>query len=511
MSVARKIISNTFSQVAGKAIVAVLSVVVVKILANYLGKSGYGEYATIYEFLAFFGVIADLGLFTIAVREMSKMPEKKAEIFGNTLTLRTLLTTFAMLLGALAAFLIPKYSGTFMPKGIAIAAIATWFVILSGTVSTILQVVLRMEFHAIALVIGKIFTVFIILIITKIWHPVVTEKAFYELIWAGVVGSGVTFLITLLVVKKFVKIKFLFDKDLSKKLIEQALPFGIALILNTIYFRLDIIIFSLILPRSIDGVCTYKFCADTEAGSYAVAVRMLEVLIIIPLFFMNSVLPVLSQHIQNKSKRLREILVHSYHFLFATGIAGAIGAFVIARPIAKLISSEEFLSNSQEGIYGSDTALRILMIAMFFTFLTTFFGFALIALGHQKKLLWINLIAVLFNLFSNLYVIPRFGLAGAATTSVISEFLILIMVFYALKKTTKEFKPEYATSLKFLLSAIIMGIFTYLFYNFLADKIGEVLSLVIVIFSSVILYSTLLFLTKAVSKEMLNVLKKSTK
>jgi O-antigen/teichoic acid export membrane protein len=72
MSLARKILSNTASQVAGRFATAFLAVVVVKILTVYLGQSGYGQYATIYEFLAFFGAFADFGIFTIAVREMSR-------------------------------------------------------------------------------------------------------------------------------------------------------------------------------------------------------------------------------------------------------------------------------------------------------------------------------------------------------------------------------------------------------------------------------------------------------
>ncbi|MFT7184318.1 MAG: O-antigen/teichoic acid export membrane protein, partial [Oceanicoccus sp.] len=70
MSTAKKILSNTAIQVAGRAIMAVTSIVILKAISGFLSVEGYGMYKGVYDFLAFFGIIADLGLFTIAVREM---------------------------------------------------------------------------------------------------------------------------------------------------------------------------------------------------------------------------------------------------------------------------------------------------------------------------------------------------------------------------------------------------------------------------------------------------------
>ena len=76
MSTARKILSNTVAQVAAKLTVSILGIAVIKIATNYLPQAGYGDYLGVYEFLAFFGIAADLGLFTIAVREMAQDEDK---------------------------------------------------------------------------------------------------------------------------------------------------------------------------------------------------------------------------------------------------------------------------------------------------------------------------------------------------------------------------------------------------------------------------------------------------
>lgn len=67
----KKIYTNTIAQIAGKLITAVISIFMIKILTNYLDIAGYGLYSKIYNYISIFSVIADLGLYTISVRELS--------------------------------------------------------------------------------------------------------------------------------------------------------------------------------------------------------------------------------------------------------------------------------------------------------------------------------------------------------------------------------------------------------------------------------------------------------
>ena len=510
LSNARKILANTFAQTLGKIVVALLAVFTVKILTGFFGKSVYGKYVTIFEFLAFFGAAADLGLFTIAVREIPKHESEKQKIFSNVLTLRTACTTLAMLLAVVLAFSIAKFAGTQIPQGVAIVALATWLVILAGTFSIVLQTAMKMHLQSIALVAGKICSTIAIVALAKFVHSGFTPAAFSQILWAAVAGALVTFLLTALFARRFARLRFAFDPVLARGIFMQALPFGLALILNTIYFRLDIVLFSFILPQSAGGTCLEKFCGDFEAGSYAVAVRILEVLILIPVFFMNAVLPVLSKQIAgNLAKKIKRILRESFKFLFAFGLAAAIGLGVLARPVVQLIAHDEFLTDWQAGIFGSDLALSILVVPMFFTFLATFFAFALIAFGQQVKLLWINSLAVAFNAISNLWVIKFFGLVGAATTSAISEFLILIMSALALRSVA-SFHFQVKDLLRISLSGIIMGIFAHLAFGLLANVTHEVVALFATICLAGILFPLSLLAMKVVDRqELATVLGKS--
>src|SRR3989338_10814658 len=151
MSIARKILQNTLVQFGGKMVTAVLSIFVLKMISGYLGTAGHGDYTTVYQYLAFFGIAADFGIFTITVKEMSKDAKKIPEILGNVMGMRTALAIVTMGLAAAVVFLIPSYSDTVIPAGVLIATLATFFTLLNGTVSSVLQVQLKMELATIGM------------------------------------------------------------------------------------------------------------------------------------------------------------------------------------------------------------------------------------------------------------------------------------------------------------------------------------------------------------------------
>lgn len=490
MSTARKILGNTFYQIFGKIITAGLSIVVVKMITNYLGVEGYGQYTTIYEFLAFFGIAADLGIYTIAVREMSRDKDKISYIVGNILSLRTFLTIFLMLLAILTAFLIPQYQNSFIPIGISIASLSTLLALLAGTISSVLQTHLKMQYSVFALVISKIISVAymwgVIFYLQK--NPSVT--GFYQLIWAGVLGNLILFLLTWYFTQKFTTIRYRFDFLFWKDVFFKALPYGIALILSTLYFRMDTILLSLLKDSE-------------EVGIYGVAMRMLDVMVIIPVYFMNSVLPVMTRYLEENNPKLNLLIQYSFDFLVASGLPILGGIIVLSKPIIELVSSTDFLSGHLF-TYGADVALLILMFALVFSFVNSLFGFVLVAMGKQIKLLWINLGCVSFNLISNLIVIPSYGFRGAAFTSVLSEIFILIATFLIVKQQLK-IKLNFLTASKILLATVIMSFIIYWFDQHLQPlgliRLGFLIPL------GGFIYGGILYLTKVINPEILNLIK----
>ena len=493
MSIARKILSNTVWQIAGKFIVVTLGIAVLKIISNYLSVSGLGEYNTVYEFLAFFGIAADLGLFTIAVKEMSQDEKNIEKIIGNILSLRTILVISTMLLAIAAAFAIPKYADTRIPLGVAIASITVILSILNGTISSVLQTKLQMHWASITSIIGKAITLGFMIYVVFYGFPNDTETGFYYLLVAGIVGNLAMFLSTSYFVGRVTKVRYRFDIDLWKNVLIRSLPYGLALILSTIYFRIDTLLLGFMRDQE-------------EVGLYSFSMKILEHFTIIPLYFMNSILPLLSRKVKEGSDRAKTIICYAFDFLAAVSVPMVVGAYVLAWPIIFALGQPALLSDLDAGYYGSDIALQILIFALAFQFLNTLFGFVLLAVNQQNKLLYINGFVALFNLVTNILVIPHYGFRGAAFTTVVSEALILALTFFMARHYIK-FRLNLGKFLKILISAAVMGIFV----TYLKDPTYTLLqnwNLLILVPAGAIIYTIMIFLTRTVDREMLQIIKR---
>lgn len=510
MSTARKILSNTFIQFGGKIITAALSILVIKMITVYLGENGYGDYTLIYNYLALFGIVADFGIFTLTVKEMSQNKADIPMILGNALGLRTGLTVFAMALAVAFIFLIPKYQGTLIPLGVAIGGLSTLLTLLNGTISTVLQVHLKMQYETLGLILGKLVNVAYMVLVIYVWFSGDLTQGFYHLLWAGVVGNVVMLIVTSFYVRRYTPIRYRFDFKFWKKLFVTALPYGVALVLSNLYFRVDVILMSWILPRSTplaDGTlhCQAAFCSEAQVGLYGVAMRFLELLIIIPIYFMNAVLPVMIRYLKEGKERVKRLVQYAFDFLSAMGLPLMVGGILLATPLVQFVADEPFLAGEVYR-FGSDTALRILMFAMFFSFLSNLFGITLVGLNQQKKLLWINLGGLMLNLGSNFWAIPRWGFVGAAVTSILCELLILILTaFFALQSL--QLKISFSTSGKALLSASVMGL-AVAGGSLLLAPLHFALQLGLLTLLGGGIYLGMIWLTQAVTPEMWQILKK---
>src|SRR5689334_18546876 len=91
----RSIATSTLWQIASQAMMAALSILSAKFVAVGLSKELAGYYNSAYGYLQIFAILADFGLYAVAVREVSKA-EDKEKMLGTILTLRLLVTVLAL-------------------------------------------------------------------------------------------------------------------------------------------------------------------------------------------------------------------------------------------------------------------------------------------------------------------------------------------------------------------------------------------------------------------------------
>ena len=492
MSTARKILWNTISQIIGKGFIAIFGVLIIKIITNYLGQTGYGEYTAAFDYLALFSIIADLGLYTIGIREMAKDSKKIPMIMGNILTMRTGVALFIIALSGTIAQFIPQYQNSHIPMAVWLCGIAAMFNLLTTIISAILQVELKMEYNSLASVIGKIVTLVYMVLVVYVFHPGNTDTGFYQLVMAGVVGNLVMMIVTWYYARKFTEIRYRFDKEFVKDVLVKALPYGVALILNTIYFRIGS--FSLSILRT-----------KAEVGVYGVPMRMLEAVGVIPLYFMNAVLPVLTRAIQRRDGSHQKIIQFAYDFLVMGSLPIVAGTFVLATPIIRMISTPEFVSNPATGFYGSDAALPILIFALCFSFINSLFGFILVADNHQSKILVRNAIGACLTVMLDFTLVPHFGVRAAAFDNVMTECYVATASYFLAKKYI-GFNLSFKNTFKTAVCAVFMAVSIKLLLGPLGSLIGNKAVFILVPFGGIV-YIGALFLTKTITKEMIHLVR----
>jgi len=147
---------NAVIQIIGRIFFLALSLVNVKLITNYLLPSGFGEYATVLTFTGFFTVLIDLGLFHVAIREISKARERAQEILSNVLTIRLLSAVLATLLVIFLGYALPQYRP--IGTGILVGALAMFVYFLTNILDIVFHVNLKMQYIAVAELVSKIST-----------------------------------------------------------------------------------------------------------------------------------------------------------------------------------------------------------------------------------------------------------------------------------------------------------------------------------------------------------------
>lgn len=494
MSTAKKILSNTGVQIIGKAIITIVALFFITRPLTQLGDEFYGQYAFVYRFLGFFAIFADFGLFTIAVREMSADPQNSKKIFRNIFGLRIVLVILVMALAGLAGlglgYLQPDKFTYPVQLGIWLAGLSVVFTMMATTLASVFQVNYRMLWPTIAEVAGKIaMATIIIWTFGRASGYVSTEdfwlNNFYWFFVAGIVGNFIMLIIRWWKSGEFLHTLPQFDLKFWRKAVRQSLPYGIALIVNAFHFQVDS--FMIFIMRA-EGAA--------EVGAYDVAFKVLEILNIIPVYFLNAVLPLLTAVLMFPDKA-KKVVDYSWRFLLAISVPLFFGGLVVAPHIIRII-----VKNPGEGFFiHSPWVLSVLLLSLVFIFLNSIFGYTLVAQKRHSALLKVNAICLAFNVLANLFAIPYWGFRGAAVTTVLSEALVLILTILAVRKNLKIQIPL-LPSLKIILAGGVMA----LVINAITDQ-----SLLIILPVGGFIYMISLIFFSAIPEEAWGMLRRSEK
>lgn len=462
MSLGRKVASNTIITTGGRIISSLLGFFSLAILARYLGKENFGEYNIIFVFLNIAAATADLGLYSILAREISKYPEKEKEIVGGIFGLRIAsITLFFAASFALLVFLPYSFD---VKIGVAIASIG--FLFMSTT--QLLMGIFQKHLQTVWPMIGDVATRVLQLILI-IW-AVGSDAPFlyFPAISATCVFTG--YLIDLYFAKKIINFSISFNWEFSKSALKMSWPLAVSSVLTLIYFKMDSFLLSLMKPAG-------------DVGIYSLAYKVFEGLIFFPAAFSGLVLPLLASSVG--TDKFKIFFKKSLDFLIIAALPLSVGGFILSQKIALLLGGVDFLAAS--------LPIKILMIAMFFVFLGNLFGNVIIALDKQKKMVYVYGIGVFISTIFNLIFIPRYSYLATSYVTLLTEAAVNSIMFFIIIKEIK-YLPMDGIFLKAGLASFIMGAALVYF-----DGLG--LNLFVLILMGAAVYAGALILFRGVTKD----------
>ena len=480
MSLTRQIARNTLVQLIGRLISVALALVVVVIMTRALGPEGFGGYSTIIAFLQFFGIVVDFGLTLTANRMLGALSSSvssqanqqrdhakltPSRLMSNLMTLRFFSAVIFLGLAPIVALAFPY--PTAVKQGMFLTSLSFLAIIMGQTLVPVFQKELKMGAVAIAELAGRI----------ALLAGVILAAYFKtNLLWfmaAIVAGSATQYLYLRCAVSKFIKLHFVFDWPLWRRIIRTSWPIGLSVIFNLIYLKADIIILSVLRSQS-------------EVGFYGAAYRVLDQFTALATMFMGLVLPPLTAAwIASDRGRFARIFQRAFDAFALLAWPLLISALIIGRPLMVFVAGPDFAL--------AGDILRILMIAMACVFFSTLFGHVVVVINKQKAMIWGYIITAVLALGAYGLAIPHYGIWGAAWATVFSEILILVATFIMVWKNTR-FKPSLVLFSKSLLSSIIMGLALYALRGY---------HVLILIFSAMLIYALAIYALRGVRKELI--------
>ena len=461
MAVVRKIAYNVFFNATAKILATVLALVSIGFITRYLGRDGFGDYATVLAFFSFFGSLADLGLYSVATREISRVGADEKKIMGNVFSLR-LFSSLTVFVFSPLVFLLP-YSRD-LKIGIIIAAASFVFSALYSVLNGIFQKYLVMDRVATAELTGKVIQLSIIVLAVKM------DWGFSAIISSLLVYMIFNFVVIFILSRKYVRFKIEIDFDYWKKFLKESLPMGIAVVVTFLYFKTDTIMLSMMQSSS-------------DVGIYNAAYKVIENITFFPAMMIGLILPLTARYIFTDKEKFKSISDKTFKVLLILIIPIVVGALFLADGIIRLIGGGGFAESAD--------VLRIIIFSLAFIFFGSFFNNILLAGNLQKKLMLALGFCAIFNISLNLYLISHYSYLGASYTSVFTELLVVAFGFYLTKKYLK-YTPQINNFGRMIVSGLAMALFLFLFrgshFFFIAP-------------ASAAVYFIFLYLTKTLSQE----------
>jgi O-antigen/teichoic acid export membrane protein len=436
------------------------------ISARYLGPELFGLLTFGLAFTGIFGLLLDLGLNNLAIREVARDKSRANDYLSNITFIKLLAGVITFGLTAVAAHILG-----YMGETIAVVyllTLSTIFVAFTASFYAIFQSFEKMEYQSVGAILSSLVLLTGAIFLIVRGAAVVAFAAMYLI--ANALVFGYSFFIC---ARKFHLFKPKVDLDFWWPTIRQALPFGLSGVFVTIYFWIDSLLLSLIQ-------------GNQAVGWYNAGYRLVFSLLFIPTIFSAAVFPAMSRFHVSSHDSLELMWQEFLRFMLILSIPIAVGTTLLAGKIIALVFGE--------GYAPSVAVLQLLIWSLVLIFANSTFIRLFESTNKQIVVTKITGLMVVVNVAINLELIPKFSYVGASIAILITELISLVLFFLLAERALYLHKKTELASiaLRIIGASAIMGLFIAYIQN---------LNLILVIVSATLLYFGTLYAVKGIEKK----------
>jgi len=463
MSTARTIAKNTSVLIIAQIISYILGFFITMYTARHLGAEGFGILSLALSITGILGVISDMGLGPLMVRDIAREKSQMNKYLSN-ITLMKL--PLALLMFLIIVIIVNLFAYTYTTKTVVyLITISTIINAFGGVLTSVFQANEKLEYLSINFIINSI----LMFIGTIIGITYNLDILYFALIY--IISTGLTFISTMsLFVWEFSLPKLEIDLSFWKPTIKEAWPFGITGLSGMLYTYLDSIMLSVMIGIEV-------------VGWYSAAYRLILVTLFIPNALNMSIFPVMSKFYKSSKDSLNLMDERYFKYMTMIGIPLGAGTTILADKIILMVYGP--------GFEPSIIALRILIWTIVLTFAGASSAQLLISTNKQLLLTKISIICLLFNLVLNLILIPKFSYIGASVATVLTEIIsVSFMIFTC-------YKLGYGIPYNIVVNNLSKVLFATLIMSALIWYFRD-LNLFLLIIVSTLLYFAVIYLVKGI-------------
>lgn len=419
MSTGKAAINNSFVVLFGMCLNTVTAFAMTFLLARYLGKQGYGNYALALALLSFFVMIEETWLKPVIIREATRADaERKRELFGNFVILNAL---FSLIADACILMIIAISQRELeTTRLLYLVLILLPVMSISSAYEVIFRVFLKMKYYVFSLVSGNI-----LLIVMAICFIALKKPAYYFLS-AMVVANVLTLLLNMRLSRKLTVPKLQLKKESCRVILSHSWPLALTAFFIAVYQR-------------IDQIMLFQLKGSGAVGLYATAAKITESFNVLPLALGISLLPLMSHFFYTDKERFKKAYQMSFKYLsiFIFPVATAIAFF--SKDLILFVYGDEFIASS--------AVLGIFIWSEVFVYFGIINKQILTASDNQALDPLFTGVSAFVNIVLNICLIPRFDITGAAFAHLIAVAVGPCMGLF-LKRTNEYSRCMFAYSLK---------------------------------------------------------------